>query len=112
MAEQKAPTQDSKWINRQRTLIVCSHGVNHAQRDLANDIHALLPHSKKEVKIDRKNAYEELLELCHMRSCNNFIYFEAHKRKNLFMWMGKAPNGPSYKFFIHNSINHFFYGKS
>ena len=94
---------NSKWINRQRTLIVCSHGVNHLQRDLANDIYSLLPQAKKEVKVNRKDAYEEVLELCQMRSCNNFIYFEAHKRRNLYMWLGKAPNGPSYKFFISNS---------
>eukprot|EP00826_Nyctotherus_ovalis_P062506 TRINITY_DN9051_c0_g1_i19.p1 TRINITY_DN9051_c0_g1~~TRINITY_DN9051_c0_g1_i19.p1 ORF type:complete len:194 (+),score=35.00 TRINITY_DN9051_c0_g1_i19:163-744(+) len=101
--ESKGREEESKWINRQRTLIVCSHRVNHVQHDLSNDLYALMPHAKKEVKVDRRNAYEELLELCQMRSCNNFIYLEAHKRKNLYMWVGKAPNGPSYKFFINNS---------
>ena len=102
-APQESEQTASKWINRQRTLVVCSRGVNHSQRHLANDLCALMPHAKKEVKIDRKNAYEELMELCHMRSCNNFIFLESRKRKHLYMWIGKAPNGPSYLFYVHNS---------
>ena len=101
VAEQPA----SKWINKQRTLIVCSRGVNHVQRDLANDLCALLPHAKKEVKIERKGAFEELMELCQMRSCNNFIYFESRKRKHLYLWIGRAPNGPSYQFYVPNSMD-------
>jgi len=104
IGEKEETNEESKWINKQRTLIVCSHGVNHMQHDLGNDLYALMPHAKKEVKVDRRNAYEELLELCQMRSCNNFIYLEARKRKNLYMWLGKAPNGPCYKFFINNSM--------
>eukprot|EP00831_Metopus_contortus_P044905 TRINITY_DN35990_c0_g1_i1.p1 TRINITY_DN35990_c0_g1~~TRINITY_DN35990_c0_g1_i1.p1 ORF type:complete len:311 (+),score=41.24 TRINITY_DN35990_c0_g1_i1:159-1091(+) len=93
---------ESKWINRQRTLVVCSRGGNRLQKEISNEICSLLPHSKKEIKVERKNAFEEILSLCQMRSCNNFLYFESHKRKDLYMWIGRAPNGPCYRFQVPN----------
>lgn len=46
--------QDTKeWRNRNRTLIVCSRGVNHKQRHLVEDMEGLLPHGKKEAKIEK-----------------------------------------------------------
>ena len=39
---------------------------------------------------------------CVSLSGNNCIFFEARKRKDLYMWVSKAPNGPSAKFQVQN----------
>ncbi len=52
------------WTNRQRTLILCSRGVNQSQRHLMNDLIDLIPHSKKEPKLDRKIAKDIIDDLC------------------------------------------------
>jgi len=64
----------------------------------------LLPHSKTESKVERKQAREEIDQLCYERSCNNFVYFESrnHKVTDLYMWLGKSPSGPSFKFALTN----------
>ena len=41
-------------------------------------------------------------DLCFSRSCNNCIYFEARKKKDLFIWLMKSPDGPSIKFAVSN----------
>jgi hypothetical protein len=56
-----------------------------------------------ESKLDtKKNLNEALSELCEMTNCNNCIFFEVRKHTDLYMWMGKMPNGPSVKFFVQN----------
>jgi len=67
-----------------------------------NDLLELLPHSKKEAKVERKIAKDSLDELCFERSCNNCLYFETRKRKDLFLWLIKSPDGPSFKFAVQN----------
>jgi len=41
--------KSKNWVNKQRTLIFCSRGINAQGRYLMIDINNLLPHSKKEV---------------------------------------------------------------
>jgi len=41
-------------------------------------------------------------EVCELKSCNNCVYFENKKRKDLYMWMSKTPHGPSAKFLVQN----------
>ena len=67
-----------------------------------NDIIDLMPHSKKEAKVERKIAKDVIDDLCFQRSCNNCVFFEARKKKDLFMWIIKSPNGPSIKFAVSN----------
>ena len=68
------------------------------------DLCNIIPHSKKESKIEKKQAKEQIDELCYERSCNNFIYFESrsHKDADLYMWVSKSPAGPSFKFNVQN----------
>lgn len=94
-----APKQ---WKNRQRTLVFCARGVNHRHRHLVGDLMKLMPHHKSEAKVDRKQTKDVVDELCFQRSCNNCLYFESRKKKDLFMWMLKSPSGPSAKFAVHN----------
>ena len=97
----KDPEPNSReWKNRQRTLVLCARGVNSRFRHLMNDILDMLPHGKKENKIERTIAKDSINELCFSRSCNNCIYFECRKKTDFFMWLLKSPNGPSVKFAV------------
>jgi hypothetical protein len=89
-----------EWKNRQRTLVLCARGVNTRFRHLMNDLIDMMPHSKKENKIERKVAKDFINDLCYQRSCNNCIYLEARKQKDFFMWVMKSPEGPSIKFAV------------
>lgn len=89
-------------VNKQRVLTLCSRGVTARYRHLLEDLRILLPHHKKEVKHDGKKKLYELNEIAEMKSCNNVMYFEVRKRKDLYMWLTKAPNGPSIKFHVVN----------
>lgn len=60
--EPEANTRE--WKNRQRTLVLCARGVNSRFRHLMNDLMDLLPHSKKESKIERKVAKDYINDLC------------------------------------------------
>jgi len=84
--------------------MVCQRGIEQRYRHLLNDLINIIPHCKKESKIERKHAKDEINELCYERSCNNFIYIEArtHKESDLYMWISKSPNGPSFKFSVQN----------
>ena len=62
------------------------------------DIMNLVPNTKKESKVERKEAKLYIDHIAKDRSCNNFLFFEQRKRDDLFMWCSKTPNGPSIKF--------------
>lgn len=42
------------------------------------------------------------MELCESLGCNSYLYFEPRKSKDMYMWIGKYPNGPSCKFELKN----------
>jgi ribosome biogenesis protein BRX1 len=92
---------EPRWKNRQRTLVVCSRGVSHQHRHLMNDLLRLLPHSKKESKVEKDTQIQALHDLADMRSCNNCIYLE-HRKRFVYLWIFHYPNGPSVKFLLHN----------
>lgn len=41
-------------------------------------------------------------EIAEMKSCNQTIYLECRKRQDLYMYLGKTPQGPSAKFQLVN----------
>ena len=93
--------KNKNWINKTRILIVASRGVSHQERHLVNDLINLIPNSKKECKIERDIASEELNNICYMHSCKFCIYFE-HRKRELVMWIFRSPNGPLAKFSVMN----------
>jgi len=93
--------KNKNWINKTRILIVASRGVSHQERHLVNDLISLIPNSKKECKIERDIASEELNNICYMHSCKFCIYFE-HRKRELVMWMFRSPGGPLAKFSVTN----------
>ena len=62
----------------------------------------MLPNTKKESKLNRKDAGDVIDDMCFELSCNNFLFFEQHKQTDLFMWASKSPSGPSVKFLVTN----------
>lgn len=48
---------DGGYKNKQRVLTLCSRGVTARARHLLEDLRKLIPHSKKEVKLDCKGKY-------------------------------------------------------
>lgn len=79
-----------------------SRGVTSRMRHLINDLESLMPHAKKDSKLDSKSQLHLLNELAELHNCNNALYFEARKREDLYMWASKTPNGPSAKFQVQN----------
>ncbi|KAI9859221.1 MAG: Ribosome biogenesis protein brx1 [Trichoglossum hirsutum] len=88
--------------NKQRVLILSSRGVTYRHRHLLNDIHSLLPHSRKDAKLDTKTKLYQLNELADLYNCNNILFFEARKAKDLYLWISKPPNGPTIKLHLQN----------
>ncbi|KAK5988682.1 Ribosome biogenesis protein BRX1 [Cladobotryum mycophilum] len=88
--------------NKQRVLILSSRGVTYRHRHLLNDIASLLPHSRKDAKFDSKSRLGELNELAELYNCNNVLFFEARKGKDLYLWLSKVPNGPTVKMHLQN----------
>lgn len=88
--------------NKQRVLILSSRGVTYRHRHLLNDLYSLLPHSRKDAKLDTKTKLYQLNELAELYNCNNVLFFEARKGKDLYIWMSKVPNGPTVKMHLQN----------
>lgn len=62
----------------------------------------MLPHGRKDVKFDSKSKMYQLNELAELYNCNNVMFFEARKGKDLYIWFSKAPNGPTVKMHAQN----------
>jgi len=99
----EAPEHGPKRMkNKQRVLMLSSRGITHRMRHLMNDLEALLPHVKKDAKLDSKNHLHLLPELADLNNCNNALYFEARRHEDLYLWAAKTPNGPSIKMHVQN----------
>ncbi|KAN0077185.1 Brix domain containing protein [Tylopilus felleus] len=99
--DDEEPVQPKKR-NKQRVLLLSSRGVTQRMRHLMSDLEALLPHTKKESKLDSKSQLHLLPELADLNNCNNTLYFEARRHEDLYMWAAKTPNGPSIKLHVQN----------
>ncbi|GLB34741.1 putative brix [Lyophyllum shimeji] len=91
-----------KKKNKQRVLLLSSRGITHRMRHLMNDLETLLPHVKKDSKLDSKSQLHLLPELADLNNCNNTLYFEARRHEDLYLWAAKTPNGPSIKMHVRN----------
>lgn len=101
-APKASSTNGTPIKNKQRVLILSSRGVTYRHRHLLNDLYSLLPHSRKDAKLDTKTKLYQLNELAELYNCNNVLFFEARKGKDLYIWMSKAPNGPTVKMHLQN----------
>ena len=93
---------DGKYRNRQRVLVISSRGVNARHRHLLDDVRRLIPHHKRDNKIDSKDNLRVINEIADIMGCNWTVYLESRKHTDLYMWLSKMPNGPSVKFNVQN----------
>lgn len=104
---------DGRYHNKQRCLILCSRGVTSRYRHLLEDLRTLIPHHKKDSKLDAsKNAKGgvggAVNDIAEMRGCNTVLFLECRKRQDAYLWVsntnfGRDTNsGPSAKFLVEN----------
>ncbi|CAD6577111.1 MAG: Ribosome bioproteinsis protein brx1 [Tremellales sp. Tagirdzhanova-0007] len=87
---------------KDKVLLICSRGVTQRMRHLMRDIEVLLPHTKKDSKLDSKSSLHLLNELSDLHSCTNTLYLEARRHEDLYLWLSRSPNGPSVKCQVQN----------
>lgn len=112
-----APVQnfksDGRYHNKQRCLTLCSRGVTARYRHLLEDLRTLIPHAKKESKLDPGKTGSDLgggmakaiNDIAEMRSCSTVLFLECRKRMDAYLWVGRAgpsATGPSVKFEVSN----------
>jgi ribosome biogenesis protein BRX1 len=102
LADAQYIQKDTRWRNKQRTLVFCSRGVTSRFRHLCDDIRKLLPHHKSEPKFEKRSKLQEINEVCELKACNNALYFESRKREDLYLWLARVPSGPTMKFQVLN----------
>ena len=97
---------DGRYRNKQRCLVLCSRGVTARYRHLLEDLRTLLPHHKKESKLDpgSEGAARAVNDIAEIRSCNSVLFLECRKRQDAYLWMGKVgqSSGPSVRFHVSN----------
>ena len=69
------------------------------------DLVTLLPNAKKESKFDSKSELKYLNELCELTNCDHVLFFESRKHEDLYLWLAKAPEGPTFKFHVLNGMS-------
>ena len=65
-----------EWKNRQRTLVVSSRGLTGKMSQLVHDICEMVPNTKRESRVNRKEAVQVIDDIAYERSCNNCMFFE------------------------------------
>jgi len=113
---------DGRYHNKQRCLILSSRGITSRHRHLLEDLRTLLPHHKKESKLDvAKNDTagigKAITDLCELRNCNTALFLECRKKRDAYLWISRVPGntgsggtttnmvssvGPSVKFLMEN----------
>lgn len=90
------------YVNKQRVLIFGSRGMTSRYRHLMLDFRAMIPHHKKESKLDSKDMLTVVNEIAALKACDTTIFFEVRKKRDLFLWLSHTPSGPSVKFHVVN----------
>lgn len=96
------PAGGHSYVNKQRVLVFCSRGITTRYRHLLDDFRKLLPHHKREVKLDAKDTLHVVNEIAEIKGCNTTIFLEARKRQDLYMWVSRVGTGPSVRFHVQN----------
>lgn len=75
---------DGKYRNKQRCLMLCSRGTTARYRHLLEDLRTLIPHHKKEPKLDAGSdgIGRAITDIAEMRSCNSVLFLECRKKRD------------------------------
>ncbi|XP_068642714.1 ribosome biogenesis protein BRX1 homolog 2-like [Aristolochia californica] len=99
--EVESKSDSSTFRNREKVLVTCSRRIAFRYRHLMLNLISLLPHGKKDNKVESKESKGATLnELVELRNCSSCLFFECRKQKDFYLWMAKCPNGPSVKFLV------------
>ena len=90
------------YQNKQRTLVLSTRGITYRDRHLMSDLLDLMPHAKKDNKLDTKHSLSIINELAVLKSCNNILFLEGRKHTDLYLWASRLPSGGSVKFLVQN----------
>lgn len=97
---------DGKYRNKQRCLVLCLRGATARYRHLLEDLRTLIPHHKRESKLDcgKNGAASAVNDIAQMRGCNTVLFLECRKRQDAYLWVGRVGDnlGPSAKFHLTN----------
>lgn len=98
-----AITSDGRYHNKQRLLLISSRGVTARYRHLLEDLRTLIPHSKKESKLDVGKNYSgsangngggygaAVNEIAEVRGCHTVMFLECRKKgQDGYLWMGRT----------------------
>ncbi|KAL4198206.1 hypothetical protein AMTRI_Chr03g139040 [Amborella trichopoda] len=101
MSKNGEPLSSPVFRNKEKVLVTSSRRIIYRYRHLMLNIVSLLPHCKKDSKVETKASKGGTLnELVELRNCSCGLFFECRKQKDLYLWMAKCPNGPSVKFLV------------
>jgi ribosome biogenesis protein BRX1 len=88
--------------NKTKVLVATTRGVTTRFRHFLADLLRLLPHAKKEPKLDAKDRLDVAAEIAELRGCSAALLLEARKHKDLYLWAAATPAGPTLKFHAAN----------
>jgi len=71
-------------------------------RHLMLDLFQLLPHAKKDAKLDTKKDRSVINDVADAAGCSTAVFFEARRKADLYLWLSRPPEGPSAKFLVRN----------
>ncbi|KAJ6950234.1 hypothetical protein NC651_004028 [Populus alba x Populus x berolinensis] len=95
------PPQQGGFRNKEKVVVTCSRRINFRYRHLMLNLVSLLPHCKKDSKVESKSTKGATLnELVELKNGSSALFFECRKHKDLYLWMVKCPSGPSVKFLV------------
>ena len=102
----KKMISDGKYRNKQRCLVLCLRGATARYRHLLEDLRTLIPHHKKESKLDPGKAgmARAVNDVAEMHSCKTVLFLECRKHQDAYLWVGRTGEsaGPSAKFHVSN----------
>jgi len=101
-SEDEPKPKKAKWTNKTRVLVISARGIGFRGRHLMQDIHSMMPHSKTDSKMQRKESLFDINEIAEMKNCEKCLLFEGRKGKDVYMWASNVPRGPSIKFEVEN----------
>lgn len=95
LALRKAPAS-----RRAKVLALISHGSTTKFTALMEDWVCLLPHVKKDCKLEQKDRVDTIAEIAELAGCSRALFFEVRKHQDLYLWAGAVPAGPTVKFHV------------
>ena len=77
---------DGKYRNKRRCLVLCLRGATARYRHVLEDLRTLIPHHKKESKLDvsggKAGAAAAINDIAAMNNCTSVLFLECRKQQD------------------------------